>query len=546
MNIEKLKTLPAWLILALSASLLRFKVRLQSDTLFLDDLFTDLLSRSGRWAEWKFSSAPAFFPDMLLYFLSLPIFHDPATRIFAVSAAQVFLLAAALLWCARQIDPALSSSARTSILLLLALFTLASAQSGMWLFFYTTNNHLASLLFGLTGAGLMLRHIARRDRASAALLIIGSALALVSTALFTLSFMLPVLLLLAAAWVVLGDPGPAHAATYQPQRRTMLRLGGMLVAAQVLATLLSKVLIRNVANEGRVHASPETAGVALHNFLLALKTSFKSDNWLTMSCSVLLLLALLYLAYRLLRAVAPTRNGVMVSAAEWRFGAAAALLCVVLPVNLAGVILSGGFADPFGMRYLMFPLTLALLLAVILLARASAGRPWPARVLQLTLGGVIAVNAGGLTLRPPPVIVDDSELAAGCLARIQGAGFALHAGIADYWNGRGVSYLLAHRNPILVTDTRLAPDFHVSTLGPLVRPRDYPRHDYNFAVLYGGVKPVNPDYTAAAMRAVLPGADRIESCADGRLEIWLYQDQRLDQAVKQAGAAFLRNRQAGR
>jgi hypothetical protein len=535
MNIEKLKTLPAWLILALSASLLRFKVRLQSDTLFLDDLFTDLLTRSGRWAEWKFSSAPAFFPDMLLYFLSLPIFHDPATRIFAVSVAQVFLLAAALLWCARQIDPALSSTAKSSIILLLALFTLASAQSGMWLFFYTTNNHLASLLFGLTGAGLMLRYLARRDRASAALLIIGSALALVSTALFTLSFMLPALLLLAAAWMV-----------YASQRRTLLQLGGMLVAAQVLATLLSKVLIRNVANEGRVHASPETAGVALHNFLLAIKTSFTPDNWLTMSCSLLLLLALLYLAYRLLRAVAPTRNGVMVSAAEWRFGAAAALLCVVLPVNLAGVILSGGFADPFGMRYLMFPLTLALLLAVILLDRACAGRPWPARLLQLALGGVIAVNAGGLTLRPPPVIVDDSELAAGCLARIQGAGFALHAGIADYWNGRGVSYLLADRNPILVTDTRLAPDFHVSTLGPLLRPQDYPRHDYNFAVLYAGVKPVNPDYTAAAMRAVLPAADRVESCADGRLEIWLYQDQRLDQAVKQAGAAFLRSRQAGR
>jgi hypothetical protein len=388
----------------------------------------------------------------------------------------------------------------------------------------------------------MLRYLERRDRASAALLILGSALALVSTALFTLSFMVPVLLLLAATWVVLG--ATAQQPAYPPQRRAVLRLGGMLIGAQLLGVVLSKVLIRNVANEGRVRASPETAGVALRNFMQAVKTAFKPDNGLTVACSVLVLLALLYLGYRLLRAAAPARHGVTVAAADWRFGAAAALLCVVLPVNLLGVILSGSFADPFGIRYLMFPLALALLLAVILLDRALAGRPWPARAAQLALGGVIAVNAGGLTLQPPPAIVDDSALAAGCLARIQDAGFPLRAGIADYWNARGVSYLLADRNPILATDTRLAPDFHVSTLGPVLRPQDHPRHDYHFAVLYAGAKPVNPDYTAAAMGAVLPPPSRVERCADGRLEIWLYQDQRLDQAVKQAGAAFLLDRKS--
>lgn len=546
MTIEKLKTLPAWLILALSASLLRFRIGLQSDSLFLDELFTDLLSGSGRWAEWKFSTAPAFVPDMLLYALAYPIFPDAATRIFAVSVAQVFLLAAALLWCARQIEPALSKAAETSIILLLALFTLAAAKSGMWLYFYSTNNHLPSLLFGLTGAGLMLRYIDRGDRASAALLIGGSALALASTSLFVLNFMMPALLLLAAAWVVLGDARthtqPPH--PYRPQRRSVLQLGGMLLAAQVLAAVLSKVLIRNVAREGRVHASPDTAGIALRNFMRAIKTAFHADNGWTLACSVLVLLALLYLGYRLLRAAAPARNGVTVSAAGWRAGAVGALLCVMIPVNLLGVVLSGSFADQFGLRYLMLPIALTLLLCVILLHRALAARPWPLRVVQLAAGGALAIGGGAMALQPQLPTAAGAAPAAACLARVEATGFPLRAGIADYWNARGLSYLLPGRNPILSTDPDLAPDYHVSTLGPVLRPQDYPRHGYNFVVLHGAVKPANPDYTAATMRAVLPAPSRVESCAGGQLEIWLYQDQRLDQAVKQAGAAFLSARKA--
>lgn len=538
MNINKIKYLLAWLVLALSASVLRFRVSLQSDTLFLDDLFSDLLSHGGRWTEWKFSSAPAFIPDMLLYLLAFPIFSDPATRIFFVSLVQVFLLAAALLWCARQIDPALGKSAAVSILLLLAFFTLTSAKSGMWLYFYTTNNHLASLLFGLTGAGLMLRYLDRPGATGAALLVAGGVAASLSTQLFTLSFTVPVLLLLGGAWLMLGD-APAR-------RRALAQLAGLVFGAQVLAALLGKVVIHHVANEGRVRASPETAGVALRNFLQAIKTAFAPDNALTVACATLVVLALLYLGQRLLRACALSRQGVTVGAADWRFGAAAALLCVVLPVNVFGVVLSGSFADQFGMRYLMFPLALALLLCVIRLDRALAARPWLAATAQLALGALVVVSATGLTLQAPAPYGDASSLAAGCLARAEQGGFALRAGIADYWNARGVHYRLPNKNPMLATDNTLAPNFHVSTLGPVLRPQDYPAHHYNFAILYGAVQPADPTYTVELMRQTLPAPARVERCGDGRLEIWLYQDDSLDRAVKQAGAAWLREHKDGR
>jgi hypothetical protein len=531
MTTDKIKTLLVWLLLALSASLLRFQIVLQSDSLFLDDLFTDLLHHGGRWAEWKFASAPAFVPDMLLYWLAMPLFGDVSARIFFVSVAQVFLLAATLLWCARQIQPALSKSAQTSILLLLALFTAASGHSAMWLYFYSTNNHLAAVFFGLTGTGLMLNHLDRPRAASAALLVAGCTAALLSTQLFVLSFMLPALMLLAAAWLVLG---PRHAL-----RRPLQRLIGLLLLAQVLASALGKLLIRYPAREGRIHPSPDTAGAALRNFMNAVTTAFRPDNLLTFLCALLVLLALGFLALRLLRAVTLRQQGLTIATGEWRFGAAAALLCAVLTINLLGVILSGSFGDPFALRYLALPIALALLLAVIRLDLLP-GRALATGAAQLALGLVVLISAARLTLRPPPANIDASALAAGCLAQLENAGFPLKAGIADYWNGRGVHYQLPHRNPILVTTNTLAPDFHVSTLGPVMRPQNYPEHVYNFAVLHGASEPANPLYTAAAMRQVLPAPARVASCGNGRLEIWLYQDTSLDRAVKQAGADWLR------
>ncbi|NYE61685.1 hypothetical protein FHW58_002892 [Duganella sp. 1224] len=535
MSTDKIKTLLAWLLLALSASLLRFQTVLQSDSLFLDDLFSDLLHHGGHWTEWKFASAPAFVPDMLLYWLAMPLFGEVTARIFFVSVAQVFLLASALLWCARQIHPALSKSAQASIVLLLALFTAAAGRSSMWLYFYSTNNHLAVVLFGLTGIGLMLNHLERPRAVSAALLVAGSAAALLSTQLFVLGFMLPALLLLATAWLTLG-PG-------QALRRPLARLIGLLLLAQVLATLLGKLLIRYPAREGRIHPSPDTAGAALRNFMNAVTTAFTPDNPLTFLCALLVLLALGFLALRLLRATALRQQGLSIATGDWRFAAAAALLAVGLTINLLGVILSGGFGDPFALRYLALPIALALLLAVIRLDLSPIQRPMRALAIgaaQLALFAVVLVSAARLTLRPPPPIVDASALAAGCLAQLESAGFPLKAGIADYWNGRGVRYQLPHRNPILVTTNTLAPDFHVSTLGPVMRPRDYPEHVYNFAVLYGAAQPANPQYTAAAMRQALPAPARVASCGNGRLEIWLYQDDSLDRAVKQAGADWLR------
>ena len=231
MSMEKIKLAAAWVLLAGAASLLRFKTVLQSDSLFLDSLFTDLFTHGGRWADWKFIQAPAFLPDMLLYLLAYPLFPDAASRIFFVSAAQVPLLAAAVLWCARQIHPQLSRQAQTVLLLMLAFVTLVAARSNMWLYFYSTNNHLGATLFGLLGVGLLVRQLARPSRRGAVLLVLLIAAAQVSTRLFLLSFVLPLTALLALALVAL----PRGVDALRRHRQQAWNLLGVVLASQLLA-----------------------------------------------------------------------------------------------------------------------------------------------------------------------------------------------------------------------------------------------------------------------------------------------------------------------
>ena len=552
---EKIKLAAAWVLLAGAASLLRFKTVLQSDSLFLDSLFTDLFTHGGRWADWKFIQAPAFLPDMLLYLLAYPLFPDAASRIFFVSAAQVPLLAAAVLWCARQIHPQLSRRAQTVLLLMLAFVTLVAARSNMWLYFYSTNNHLGATLFGLLGVGLLVRQLARPSRRGAVLLVLLIAAAQVSTRLFLLSFVLPLTALLALALVAL----PRGVDALRRHRQQAWNLLGVVLASQLLAAALGALLIRHSAGLGR-RASPDTVSNALKLFLQATGAAFSPDNRWTQALAVALLLAVLYLGVAALRALAlaPDQRGWALrwqrpdgapgrapdGAPGWRFGAAAALLSVALPLGVAGSVLSAGFVDLNAYRYFTFPLTLAVVLAVVLLDHRHGRRAAPWHAGAALLAG--AVLAGGLPLArqsAPPA--DPAKLVADCLNAVEAGGFRLHAGVGDYWNGSAVSYYLPRHNPVLVTLNDAVPLFWVSTLGPLLRPNDYPAHQHsNFALLRDAGAGGQFDYTPQTIGKLLPPPSRVHACPAAQVQIWLYDGPQLDAAVAAMKADFLAKRAA--
>jgi hypothetical protein len=546
MSIEKIKLAAAWLLLASTATLLRFKVTLNSDTLFLDSLFTDLFQHGGRWTEWKFVQAPAFVPDMLLYLIAYPLWPDAPGRIFAVSAAQVLLLGAAALWCARQVAPQLSRSAQAALLLLLAYVTLTASASGMWFYFYSTNNHLGATMAGLVGLGLLLRHLAAPRWSTALLLVLLMAAAKASTRLFALTFVTPLVVLAALALIAL--PKQSHLPLRW--RRRAWRLLGLLAASQLLASALEALLIRNIPYEGHAHASPETVGNSLKLFMQATAAAFSPSNHWVQALAVVLLLVLGYLLVALLRRLELDPAGPALRWPRlggdlgWRYGAAAALLCVALPVTVAGSVLSSGFGDLNSYRYFTFPLTLACVLAVILLDHHHRRRALAWHVGAVLGAAVIVAGAVQVTRQQQPN-VDMASNVADCLKAIEAGGFPLKAGIGDYWNGSAISYYLPRHNPVTITTNDTVPMFWVTTLGPLLRPQNYPAHQhYNFALLRDNGAGGQFDYTPDTIGKLLPPPSRVQACPVDRLQIWLYDGDQLDTAMARVKADYLARRAA--
>lgn len=530
MKSDKIKLAAAWLVLAAAVSLLRFKVALQSDALFLDALASDLFSHGGHWGDWKFPRAPSFVPDMLLYFAAYPLLPDAASRIFAVSAAQVFLLAGVCLWFARQLYPQLSRQACAAIVLLLAFVTLAAARSDMWLYFYSTNNHIATLVLGMPALVFCLRQLETGSmRAGLAVASIG-AVAVPSTGLYTLGVSVPLLVLAGCAWPALqGQP---------VLRRRVLQLGGWLLLGHLLAALLGKILVRNLPLEGDTHSRPDTIARALQLFLEATKAAFARDNRLTQALAIGVALVFIMLLARLARSVRLDGHGLHLACARDRVAGIAAFLAVSTPVTLLGAIFSASFVDPYCYRYFMLPIALALLLAIVLADRHYGARAAPAGMLLLPLA-VLGLAFGIARASVQPLRKDDAGKAvAACLDAIGRGGFALKAGTADYWYARGVSAYLPNHNPIFATYNTLEPFFWVSSIGPAARPGDYPEYQYNFAILRAPDAGGQFHYTPDTVGKLLPPPSQVRDCPAAQAQVWLYKGQELHQAMQAQAAAW--------
>ena len=519
----RVKLIVSWLLLAITVYLLRYRIALTSDSLFYDALATDLFVHGGQWRDWKFAAAPGFVIDMLAYFAAFPLLPDAAARMHAVSALQAGALAWSACFAARTIAPALRPTGSALIVLLTAFATLVSAKSGMWLYFHTTNNHVSALLAALLLTGLLIRFLEVPTLARAAVASAIAGLATVSSALFPLSFSAPVLLLAVAAWLML-------------RRGRIAGVAGIVLAGQLLGMLLERLLVFHSAAEARPPLTADAIAGAAAMFTQGLAAAFARDNASTMVFSITLALCLVFLLYRLVRnGLHPPRTD---GAPEWTLGAAAALLCIAWPLNVAGVILSANFVDPAGMRYLMFPIALTFILAVVCvdrrLARAGAGlaRIWI--VLALVIG-LAAVQHARKATRP----VDAAATIAQCLSALEGRGVTLKAGVADYWNARAVSHYLPRRQPILPTLNTLRPLFWVSSAGPLLHPDRYPPRDYNFAILRDNAHPGQFGYTEAALGARLPAPAGKHVCPDGKTQVWHYSGAELDTVIDAEIARFL-------
>jgi hypothetical protein len=94
----------------------------------------------------------------------------------------------------------------------------------------------------------------------------------------------------------------------------------------------------------------------------------------------------------------------------------------------------------------------------------------------------------------------------------------------------------------------MRPFFWMSSIGPLRRPEHY-RHHYNFMVVQAGGPAREVEqfmFTPQVLRQVVPAPSRIHRCADPEVELWVYDDDRLDTLVREKAADLLASLQRPR
>ncbi|WBS02041.1 hypothetical protein OU994_27940 [Pseudoduganella sp. SL102] len=532
MKLDKLWLVAAVVLLGLAASLLRFKTILSGDSLFMEQLVVDLVQDGGRWIDWKFPVAPAFVPDMLLYFAMYPALPDAATRIFAVSVAQAAILTGTVLWFARQIYPALSRRAAAVMVLGMAFLTLTAARSSMWLYFYSTNNHLPAVLFGLAGLAMAMRYVGDGSRRVALAIVAITIAGCISTSLFYLTVVMPALLLLACSWLMLRGAAMARA------RRRVLLLAGCIAIGLIAADLLLKVLVHYKPLGGIDNIAPGPAGRAMTLFVAATLAAFDLANPYTFSLAVLLAAALLFLLFHFARSVTADATGLRAGFQDSpRIAVTGAMLGASLLLTLLGALLAGRFGDEYAYRYFTFPLLLAAVLAIVLLDRGVPRFVWDA----VLLAGGALVLAGCLNTARTAAPIATTNPIADCLMDVERQNFTLRGGISDYWTGPQVRQFMPKKLHILDTYNDLVPHFWVTTIGPLLRPERYPQIKYNFALLRPRGDTSGFNYTAETTGKNLPQPSRVHVCQTGN-EVWLYDGNELDDAVRKVAARYMQEK----
>lgn len=550
-----------WFTLAFAIGLLYCSISLNSDSLFLEDLATDLFVHGGAWSDWRFTPAPAYVPDMLLYFLGYKVLPSAAARIFFVTACQAFMLAFVLLWLARKIHFKITIFTQSLIILSVAFASLVASQSGMWLFFNTTNNHVTALLFALLTLGMCLDFLAQPRLFSALLIIIAGATAKVSSAIFLICFALPAIVCCLVALAITHAPtGPAGI------RVRLYGLIGTLIGSQLGAAAIDRMITYHDPLLGRAPASFDAAARSLKMFLQATQSAFTPDNHLTFSFSLVVVVAYVFLCRRLIHRFEFRSDKKTVDSdgylslvimtphnQDWRFSACAVLLAVVIPINISLAILSGGFVDAAGYRYFMFPIALGMLLAIISIEKRESGNSFSRARFVYLLVFVLLTNSFHtlIKLNRPSVrgqsgekiqlskFPNSEDKVASCLNEIERQGSFLTAGVADYWLARGVSQLMPNKTPIVAVTNNLSPYFWMSSIGPMIRVNVYPKRRYNFAIIHNSEHGFVSDFTPQTIGKLLPIDHSVHFCKDTTVQVWVYQSDDLDLMIKSAQNQFI-------
>lgn len=538
----------SWLALCGVSILFVFKVKLHSDILFFDDFLTDIFYLKGSIHDWKFPPAPAFFPEISLYWLSLHLFDSVAVRVAFVSGVQAVLLAYLCIYLANTIKPELTSASKSLIILLVTLVAFASLHSEMWLFFYSNNIHFSALLCSLAGLSLVIKFM-DSGKYKYLIGILGVVVAGgISSSLNLLTFSIPIIILIIIwAWFSRGRVWRLATPV------VMSFLIGHLVASVILSSL-----VRFSSFDGRVRFTLVSLEHSLAMLREAIKVSFSPDNITTLLLSGLFLIILIWLnvemfSRRRVRVFAKYNElpfKIKLPVEMPRLDFLYYFWVLSLFITVLGAILSGVFADPYAFRYFAVPICIGILLWVLVIDINGLFEKLISKIFTLISLGLFVVAVGGVyqniyvnkkntlndaLLRGAPYL----EAEKACLNKIKNKGFLLRSGIADYWDARGLRYKLNDGTYILPVLHNGDIFFHIKGFGQLAKPLNYQIEKYNFVILRKSNTQSQFNLTPETLGSILPRPDVVIGCESSEKEVWIYLDWALDKVVNEKIDKFL-------
>ncbi len=554
----------AWTLILLCTGLLYFKITLTTDTLFYQDLFSDLFQYGGHWSDWRFSTAPDYFPDLFLYFIAYWLFKTPTACLFFVTMIQAVLVGLSSLWLAQKIRPTLSDNAKIAVLLSVAFTSLVAANSHMELYWNYSNVHVSSFLFSLIALGALITYLETAKKVALMLMTFSCIIGILDDAIFIISFYATAFVLLSSLYI-----GSRFSMMLLPYKKKFLWSILALLSAYPVEYMVNALITYNDPLAGRIPLTISGISIALHIFINSIfNLFFPFEFWIFLFTS-LIILGMIHFVFLFFRQVKFTPNSISKRAqviflpiTDFKFAFVGSFLALLIPISVSAIILSGGIEDIWCYRYLMFPIALLILMTIIDLDRRQffAAKYILGGAILFLLSGAGTTLLRDLQLLPnwfqqttTPWHVDegleserDAPQLLTCLKQIEQSGVTLTSGLSLInFYGRGIAMRLPDKTYIMYTN--FFPSDLLSNIGIYLRPKHY-RINYNFVIVprYDFVPHINiwqdipistTIYTIAEM--FYPKGYKRFSCNKSFSEIWVYPDTTLNDFIQPKIQQFL-------
>jgi hypothetical protein len=443
-----------------------------ADNLYLPALYRDLFEEGGRWAGWRLTPAPYFFPDMPLYFLLDAVTGPFVHAILAYAAVQLALWVLAAQLLVRATLPKEAVAVGQVLAVAVVVTVLLVFSQGRFLparYALLSAFHFSVVLLGMVGLVFALRTFEGGSRAAPWLLGAVCCLMTASDRLFIFAFTVPA--------------GVCFALLAWMRRPVPWRRLGVMVAVLSVGTLAGFRLARRLTRR-RLDAAYTELGVdqaleSLRQLGGVLVGQFQSSPGLGLLWVGTMVGALSVVVLRRKQWTAP-------DSPRWRLYAVCLFTVLAVGANMGVVVATGLFADPDSFRYLLLPVLFPLF------GVCCAGLWVPRERWQRLLGagglGLVAVWGGWLMAHHPwrtegPWISQFSPPVVRCLDENQ-ARYGLARGVSDYWNAKSVTMFsrTGLRTNQLVHEGRT---YHWINNIDWYLDRRGPRPEYNFVIAEG-------------------------------------------------------------